>query len=382
MRSSRRHTTVRRYAIRERPTTTYNVASWCRATRRYGPSCRAAPIWSFAPKASAAFSSSAPGPAWPSVAFPSGSPRRSCTTCWSGSSRSSPPSRVILWAWDSRRISCRRWNDRLPGPDRRLDRDLLFHADPPAAPAAGAAPAAARVAATGRSHRHLGGHHRRGRAPEGRRSHGEERGVALDRAARQHREHPEPLGRGRQAAVTIRQLHLLGSPVLRQRSTAVAAVDDTVRRLVDDLFETMHAAKGVGLAANQIGVARRVAVVDVGEDAPPPLVLINPRIVPASELQETAEEGCLSIPDVYGEVERPLSIALEALDRDGRPYKVELSGFKARAVQHEIDHLDGVLFLDHLSAVKRGLLLAKWKKSRKGQSGYVKDVTPEPAGEL
>jgi peptide deformylase len=85
---------------------------------------------------------------------------------------------------------------------------------------------------------------------------------------------------------------------------------------------------------------------------------------------------------VYGEVERPLGIALEALDRDGRPYKVELSGFKARAVQHEIDHLDGVLFLDHLSAVKRGLLLAKWKKSRKGQSGYVKDVTPEPAGEL
>src|SRR2546429_5875394 len=96
----------------------------------------------------------------------------------------------------------------------------------------------------------------------------------------------------------------------------------------------MHAAKGVGLAANQIGVARRVAVVDVGEDAPPPLVLINPRIVQASELQETAEEGCLSIPDVYGEVERPLSIALEALDRDGRPYKVELSGFKARSEEH------------------------------------------------
>src|SRR5207253_5217020 len=96
--------------------------------------------------------------------------------------------------------------------------------------------------------------------------------------------------RGRQAAVTVRQLHLIGSPVLRQRSTPVAAVDYTVRRLVDDLFETMHAAKGVGLAANQIGAARRVAVVDVGEDAPPPLVLINPRIGQASELQETAEE--------------------------------------------------------------------------------------------
>ena len=182
--------------------------------------------------------------------------------------------------------------------------------------------------------------------------------------------------------MTIRQLHLLGSPVLRQRAAPVATVDDAVRRLADDLFETMHAAKGVGLAANQVGVARRVAVVDVGEDAPPPLVLINPRIVQASDTMESAEEGCLSIPDIYGEVERRLGVTIESLDRDGRLYTVELSGFKARAAQHEIDHLDGVLFLDHLSAVKRGLLLAKWKKARKGQSGYVKDVTPEPAGEL
>src|SRR5256712_91502 len=163
--------------------------------------------------------------------------------------------RTVCSAVRSLRPECRRRNDRLPGPDRRPDRDLLLHADPPAAPAAGAAPPAARVAATRRSHRHLGGHHRRGRAPEGRRSHGEERRVALDRPALQHREHHEPFGRGRQAAVTIRQLHLLGSPVLLQRSTPVAAVDDAVRRLVDDLFETMHAAKGVGLAANPNGVA-------------------------------------------------------------------------------------------------------------------------------
>jgi peptide deformylase len=182
--------------------------------------------------------------------------------------------------------------------------------------------------------------------------------------------------------VTIRQLHLLGSPVLRQRATPVAVVDDAVRELVDDLFETMRAAKGVGLAANQVGIARRVAVVDVGDDDPPPLVLINPRIVTARDERETAEEGCLSIPDLYGDVERALSITLEALDRDGRPYRTDISGFKGRAVQHEIDHLDGVLFLDHLSAVKRGLLLAKWKKARKGQSGYLKEVTPQPAGEL
>jgi peptide deformylase len=182
--------------------------------------------------------------------------------------------------------------------------------------------------------------------------------------------------------VTVRTLHLLGSPVLRQRAVPVAAVDDEVRRLVDDLFETMQAAKGVGLAANQVGIAQRVAVVDVGADDPPPLVLINPRIVDMSDDVETAEEGCLSIPEIFGEVERPLRVTLEALDHEGRPYRTEVSGYKARAVQHEIDHLDGVLFLDHLSAPKRGLLLAKWKRSRKGQTGYLKEVTPEPAGEL
>lgn len=182
--------------------------------------------------------------------------------------------------------------------------------------------------------------------------------------------------------MTVRPLHLLGSPVLRQRAAPVDRVDDEVRRLVDDLFETMQAAKGVGLAANQVGVARRVAVVDVGEDTPPPLVLINPRILSQGNELETAEEGCLSIPEIFGDVERPLVVVLEALDIEGAPYRVELTGFKARAAQHEIDHLDGVLFLDHLSAIKRGLLVAKWKRSRKGKSGYIKEVTPEPAGEL
>src|SRR5256885_15386228 len=107
-------------------------------------------------------------------------------------------------------------------------------------------------------------------------------------------------------------LHLLGSPVLRQKSAPVAQVDDVVRQLVDDLFETMRAAKGVGLAANQVGSPRRVAVVDVGEDNPPPLVLINPRIVQASDATETVGEGCLSIPDLYGEVQRPLAGAPRA----------------------------------------------------------------------
>jgi peptide deformylase len=181
--------------------------------------------------------------------------------------------------------------------------------------------------------------------------------------------------------VTVRKLHLLGSPVLRQRAAEVAAVDDDLRRLIDDLFETMRAARGVGLAANQVGIAQRVAVVDVGEDDPPPLVLVNPRLIERSGSQ-VGEEGCLSIPEIYGDVERAETVVLEALDRDGRPYTLRATGFKARAIQHEIDHLDGVLFLDHLSAVKRGLLLARWRKARRGETGYLKEVTPEPAGEL
>ena len=182
--------------------------------------------------------------------------------------------------------------------------------------------------------------------------------------------------------MSLRKLHLLGSPVLRQRADPVPGVDDAVRQLIDDLFETMYAAKGVGLAANQVGIAQRVAVVDTGGDTPEPLVLVNPAIVHRGEETETAEEGCLSIPEIFGDVERPVSIIVEATDRSGAPFRLEASGYQARAIQHEIDHLDGVLFLDHLSAVKRGLLLAKWKRLRKGETGYIKEVTPEPAGEL
>jgi peptide deformylase len=170
--------------------------------------------------------------------------------------------------------------------------------------------------------------------------------------------------------------------VLRERAKLVPDVDDVVRQFVDDLFDTMHAAKGVGLAANQVGVPLRVAVVDVGEEKPDPLVLINPIVIPRGDLVETAEEGCLSIPEIFGDVERPVDISLEALDRDGKPYRLEISGYKARAVQHEVDHLDGILFLDHLTAVKRASLMSKWRRARKGQTGYVKDVVPEPAGEL
>lgn len=176
--------------------------------------------------------------------------------------------------------------------------------------------------------------------------------------------------------MTILSLHLLGSPVLRQQSREVAVVDEEVRRLVDDLFETMYAAKGVGLAANQVGVTRRVAVVDAEGEK---MVLVNPRIAEVSG-RDRAEEGCLSIPDLYADVTRPERVVLEAMDRDGTSYRRELAGLAARAVQHEIDHLDGILFLDHLSPLKRKRLLARWKKEHEDDPGYIREVKPASAG--
>jgi len=175
--------------------------------------------------------------------------------------------------------------------------------------------------------------------------------------------------------MSVLNLHLLGSPVLRQHSESVQSVDEEVRRLITDMFETMDAAKGVGLAANQIGVARRVAVVDADDDR---FVMVNPRIL-ETEGKASAEEGCLSIPDIYGDVTRPVRVVIEALDAEGNLYRKEATGLKARAIQHEIDHLDGILFLDHLSLVKRQMLLAKWRREHKDDTGFTKEVTGAPA---
>lgn len=175
--------------------------------------------------------------------------------------------------------------------------------------------------------------------------------------------------------MSVLRLHLLGSPVLRQHSTEVKVLDDDVRRLVDDMLETMDAAKGIGLAANQVGVARRVAVVDVDGDR---FAMIDPRIV-ESEGRATAEEGCLSIPEIYADVTRPDRVVIEALDTDGNLYRKDATGLKARAIQHEIDHLDGILFLDHLSLIKRQMLMAKWRREHKDDTGYTKEVSAAPA---
>jgi peptide deformylase len=169
--------------------------------------------------------------------------------------------------------------------------------------------------------------------------------------------------------MSLLTLHLLGSPVLREESADVSVVDDDTRRFIDDMFETMAAAKGVGLAANQVGVARRIAVIDADGQR---FAMVNPRIVSA-EGRETAEEGCLSIPDIYGDVTRPARVVLEALDQAGTPFRLEAGGLAARAIQHEIDHLDGILFLDHLGTLKRAMLLKKYRKEHAGD-GYLKEV--------
>lgn len=178
--------------------------------------------------------------------------------------------------------------------------------------------------------------------------------------------------------MSVRPIHLLGSPVLRQRANEVAGVDDEVRTLVEDLLDTMRADKGVGLAANQVGVARRVAVVDTN-DGQPPLVLINPVILGRSG-KAVEEEGCLSIPEIYGNVERALHIVVETTGLDGRRITAEADELRARAVQHEIDHLDGILFLDRVSPLKRKLLVNKWNRLRKGKTGFLKEV-PAAAAE-
>jgi peptide deformylase len=172
--------------------------------------------------------------------------------------------------------------------------------------------------------------------------------------------------------MSLRPIHLLGSPVLRQRATEVADVDDDVRNLVRDLFDTMHADSGIGLAANQVGVARRVAVVHTDEDDP--VVLIDPVIL-EREGKVRGEEGCLSIPDIFADVDRSGRIVVETTTVDGERTQVEATDLLARVIQHEIDHLDGILFLDHVSPLKRRMLMQKWRRLRKGQEGYLKQVS-------
>ena len=159
---------------------------------------------------------------------------------------------------------------------------------------------------------------------------------------------------------------------LRALSLPVEVVDDDIRRLIADMTDTMYAAKGIGLAAIQVGVAKRVVVIDLQEDEDEdgkpirdPRAYVNPEVVEASEELSVYNEGCLSIPEQYAEVARPARCRVRWLDGEGRAHEEELDGLLATCMQHEIDHCDGILFIDHVSRLKRNMLLKKLAKARK-----------------
>jgi peptide deformylase len=167
--------------------------------------------------------------------------------------------------------------------------------------------------------------------------------------------------------MALRDIIVLPDKRLREKSEPVKAVDAEVRALVDDMFETMYKAPGVGLAAIQIGIPRRVVTVDTAKKDEPknPQVFINPEIVWSSEEKNAYEEGCLSIPEYYEEVERPAKVRFRYTDLSGRTVEQEAEGVLATCIQHEIDHLDGVLFIDHLSKLKRDRVIKKFAKAAK-----------------
>ena len=165
--------------------------------------------------------------------------------------------------------------------------------------------------------------------------------------------------------MALRSILTLPDPKLRLPAAIVPTVDDGTRKLFDDMLETMYEAPGIGLAAVQIGVMQRLVVVDPAKQDEPPqaLCLANPEVVWASNDQSIYEEGCLSIPDYYEEVKRPAKVRVRYLDRDNRMQEIEADGLLATVLQHEIDHLDGVLFVDHISKLKRDRVLRKFEKA-------------------
>ncbi|WP_315925892.1 peptide deformylase [Mesorhizobium sp. SP-1A] len=167
--------------------------------------------------------------------------------------------------------------------------------------------------------------------------------------------------------MSIKPLIILPDPVLRQVSKPVERVDDALRKLADDMLETMYDAPGIGLAAIQIGEPIRLLVIDLAKEGeePAPHVFVNPEILESSGQRSTYEEGCLSIPDYYAEVERPASVRARYLDRSGKEQEIKAEGLMATCLQHEIDHLNGVLFIDHISKLKRDMVMRKFRKLAK-----------------
>lgn len=169
------------------------------------------------------------------------------------------------------------------------------------------------------------------------------------------------------ADMAVREIVIHPDPRLKKVCEPVDKVDERIQRLADDMLETMYAAPGIGLAAPQIGITRRLIVMDCAgkDEAPRPYVLVNPEIVWASVETNVHEEGCLSIPGEYGDVERPAEVKVRFLDRNGEPREEHFKGLEATCVQHEIDHIDGKLFIDYLSPVRRRLITEKMKKLKR-----------------
>jgi peptide deformylase len=170
--------------------------------------------------------------------------------------------------------------------------------------------------------------------------------------------------------MAVRDIIKLPDKRLRLKSESVQKIDAGIKKLVDDMFETMYDAPGIGLAAVQLGIAKRVVTMDLSkkEDDAKPLVFINPEITWASDEKATYEEGCLSIPEYYEEVERPAEVKVKYMDLDGKSHEITAKGLLATCLQHEIDHTNGVLFIDHLSKLKRDRVIKKFIKAAKNES--------------
>lgn len=170
--------------------------------------------------------------------------------------------------------------------------------------------------------------------------------------------------------MTIKPLVILPDPILRQVSKHLERIDAESLRLADDMLATMYDAPGIGLAAIQIGVPRRLVVIDVSKEGEEktPQVFFNPEILASSDERSTYEEGCLSIPDYYAEVERPAAVTVRYLDRAGRQQTIEADGLLATCLQHEIDHLNGILFIDHISRLKREMVIRRFAKAAKART--------------
>jgi peptide deformylase len=176
--------------------------------------------------------------------------------------------------------------------------------------------------------------------------------------------------------VKILDIRVLGDPVLRKITTPVEEVTDDIRSLISDMFDTMYAAEGIGLAAPQVGRTERVTVMDVEGQK---FAFINPEII-ESEGSARSEEGCLSIPDIFGEVPRATRVIVRALNEKGEQVEAEGTELLARCMQHEIDHLDGKLFIDYLSMLKRRSALSKWEKIKEDYPGFIRKVAQEKRG--